>query len=69
MVISRYHHGLDLPTSAAPWHIWADHTTSTAAFPGALGPARCVKKTCLHQEHARSLRVLEQIDSVATTKD
>jgi hypothetical protein len=38
-------------------------------FPCALGSARRAEKTRLQHEHARSLRVLQQIDSAATTKD
>jgi hypothetical protein len=49
--------------------VWADHAASTTAFLGALGPARRAEKTRLQHEHARSLRVLQQIDSAATTKD
>jgi integrase len=49
--------------------VWADHAASTVAFLGALGPARRAEKTRLQHEHARSLRVLQQIDSAATTKD
>jgi hypothetical protein len=48
--------------------VWAGHADSTAAFIGALGPTRRAEKTRLQQEHARSLRVLQQIDS-AGTKD
>ncbi|MGH3125149.1 MAG: hypothetical protein ACRDND_29560, partial [Streptosporangiaceae bacterium] len=49
--------------------VWADHAASTAAFLGALGPTRRAEKTRLQHEHARSLRVLQQIDSAATTTD
>ena len=49
--------------------VWADHATSTAAFLGALGPTRRAEKTRLQHEHARSLGVLQQIDSAATAKD
>jgi hypothetical protein len=49
--------------------VWADHAASTAAFLGAIGPARRAEKTRLEHEHARSLRVLQQIDSAAPTKD
>lgn len=49
--------------------VWADHAASTTEFLGALGPARRAEKTRLQNEHARSLRVLQQIDSAATTKD
>jgi hypothetical protein len=49
--------------------VWADHAASTAAFLGALGPARRAEKSRFQHEHARSLRVLQQIDSAATTKD
>jgi len=49
--------------------VWADHAASTAAFLGALGPARRAEKTRLQHEHARSLRVLQQIDSAAPAKD
>jgi hypothetical protein len=49
--------------------VWADHAARTAAFLGALGPARRAEKARLQHEHARSLRVLQQIDSAATTKD
>ena len=49
--------------------VWADHAASTAAFLGALGPARRVEKTRLQHEHARSLRVLQQIDSAASPED
>ncbi len=46
--------------------IWADHAGNTAAFLGALDPTRRAEKTRLQQEHARSLRILQQIDSAAT---
>ena len=46
--------------------VWADHAAGTAEFLGALGPARRAEKTRLQHEHARSLRVLQQIDSAAT---
>ena len=49
--------------------VWADHAASTAVFLGALSPARRAEKTRLQHEHARSLRVLQQIDSAATAKD
>ena len=49
--------------------VWADHAASTAEFLGALGTSRRAEKTRLQQQHARSLRVLQQIDSAATTKD
>jgi hypothetical protein len=49
--------------------VWASHATSTAAFLGALGPTRRAEKTRLQQEHARSLRVLQQIDSTASPED
>jgi hypothetical protein len=47
----------------------ADHSAGTAAFLGAIGPARRAEKTRLQHEHARSLRVLQQIDSAAPAKD
>jgi hypothetical protein len=49
--------------------VWAGHAASTTAFLGTLGPARRAEKTRLQQEHARSLRVLQQIDSASATKD
>ena len=49
--------------------VWADHAAGTAAFLGALGPARRAEKTRLQHEHTRSLRVLQQIDSASSTKD
>jgi hypothetical protein len=49
--------------------VWAGHAASTVAFLGALGPARRAEKSRLQHEHARSLRVLQQIDSAATAKD
>jgi hypothetical protein len=49
--------------------VWADHAAGTAAFLGALGPTRRAEKTRLQHEHARSLRVLQQIDSAASLKD
>jgi len=44
----------------------ADHAASTAEFLGAIGPGRRAEKTRLRHEHARSLRVLQQIDAAAT---
>jgi len=49
--------------------VWADHAASTAAFLGALSPPRRAEKTRLQHEHARSLRVLQQIDSAASPED
>ena len=49
--------------------VWADHAAGTAVFLGAIGPARRAEKTRLQHEHARSLRVLQQIDSAAPAKD
>jgi hypothetical protein len=49
--------------------VWADHAASTAALLGALGPARRAEKTRLQHEHARSMRVLQQIDSAASPED
>ncbi|KAA2262856.1 site-specific integrase [Solihabitans fulvus] len=46
--------------------VWADHAANTAVFLGSLGATRRAEKTRLHTEHARSLRVLEQIDAAAT---
>jgi hypothetical protein len=45
--------------------VWAGHADTTDAFLGALGTARRAEKARLQREHARSLRVLERIDSAA----
>jgi len=65
MVLSRYHHVLDLPTGAAPGDAWAGHAVGNPALPGTLGPTRRAGKTRLQHEHARSLR--NAFTSVATS--
>jgi hypothetical protein len=65
MVLSRYHHALDLPTGAARGDAWAAHAAGAAAFAGPLGLTRRAEKTRLQHEHAGSLR--DAFTSVATS--